>query len=162
MKGRSQSGYQENIIWLNDGQGNFQEVENGISPKFTYDSRSVAFADLWNRGVLDVIVSSQNNRLIILKNTVTPSNGWIDFELKGLKSNKSGIGAIVDLYWNGKEQSQVVTAGIGFCSENQRRIHFGIGTAKNIEKAVIHWPSGIVQTIVNPKPEMLHKITESI
>ena len=162
MKGRSQSGYQENIIWLNDGQGNFQEAEDRISPRFTYDSRSVAFADLWNRGVIDVIVSSQNNRLIILKNTVTPANGWIDFELYGTKSNRSAIGAIIDLYWNGKKQSQVVTAGIGFCAENQRRIHFGIGASKNIDKAVIHWPSGVEQTIMNPKPDMLHKITESI
>ncbi len=162
MKGRSQSGYEENIIWLNDGAGNFQDVTENISPRFSYDSRSVAFADLWNRGVLDILVSSQNNKVIILKNIVNPDNNWIEFALNGIKSNKNGIGAIVDLYWGGKMQSQVLTAGIGFCSENQRRLHFGIGNSKSVEKVVIHWPSGITQTIDNPAINKLMQVNEAI
>ena len=90
------------------------------------------------------------------------SNNWISFELEGTKSNKSAIGTTVTLYWNGKKQAQIVTGGIGFCSQNQRKIHFGIGKSNAVEKVEILWPSGIVQVIHNPETGQSHKVTESI
>lgn len=161
LKGRSLAGYQNDILWLNDGSGIFQDVTSKVSPEFSVDGRAVAFADLWNRGVLDIIISSQNSPLIILQNHVNPEQNWIDFDLTGDKSNRDAIGARVDVYWDGKMQSQVVTAGIGFCSENQHRLHFGIGKKSTIDKAIIRWPSGMIQTIVNPKPGMYHQVFES-
>jgi hypothetical protein len=162
MRGRSQSGYEKDIIWLNDGTGNFFEATDNVSPLNAYDGRAIAFADLWNRGALDAIVSNQNNRLVILKNIINPENHWIDFQLDGEKSNKSAIGAIVELYWGGKTQSQVITAGIGFCSQNQRRIHFGLGKDFTVDKVIIHWPSGIIQTINSPEIGKINYITEAI
>ena len=61
---------------------------------------------------------------------------------KGTKSNRSAIGAQVTLFWNGQQQVQEVSGGSGFCAQNQRRLHFGLGKAPQIEKAVIRWPSG--------------------
>ena len=49
----------------------------------TYDGRAVALADLWNRGVLDVVVANQSGPLLVYKNTVAPENHWIEFELEG-------------------------------------------------------------------------------
>lgn len=161
MKGRSQSGYQENKIWINDGAGHFSDVAGYVVNDQPYDSRAVAFADLWNRGVLDVIVANQNNSLRIYKNKVISENQWIVFELKGKESNHSAIGAIVELYWNSSYQSQTVTGGIGFCSQNQRRLHFGLGKNAKIDRAVIIWPDGLEQTIENPEAMKLYKITES-
>ncbi len=160
MRGRSQSGYQNDVIWLNDGSGNFMDVAGRVSPQFNYDGRAVAFADLWNRGALDVIVTNQNNRLVILKNFTRPGNHWIDFELEGKSSNKGAIGAIIELHWDGKIQSQVITGGIGFCSQNQRRMHFGLGESARAEQAVIHWPSGKIQTLNNIQSEKINYITE--
>jgi hypothetical protein len=162
MKGRSQSGYQQNKIWLNDGAGFFQEVAEFAGDDATLDSRSVVMADLWNRGVLDIVVANQNSSPIIYKNTVDSLNNWISFELIGIKSNKSAIGAKVDLQWDGKIQTQVVSGGIGFCAQNQRRLHFGVGKATWIEKATIHWPSGNLQVIDQPELNRLHKINEEL
>ncbi len=120
MEGKSQSGYQQNMIWLNDGSGNFLDASSDVCEHATLDSRSVVMADLWNRGVLDVIVANMNQGLLVYKNQVDPLNNWIGFSLSGIASNKSAIGATVILYWNGKKQAQVVTGGIGFCSQNQR------------------------------------------
>ncbi len=91
--GRSLSGYQQKHVWLNDGAGKFVDVAQAVGVTDTYDGRAVAFADLWNRGVLDVVVANQRGPLLLYKNTVAPDNKWIEFELEGTKSNRSAIGA---------------------------------------------------------------------
>ena len=111
--------------------------------------------------MLDVVVNNQRGPLLIYKNTVNPDNQWIDFELEGTKSNRSALGAEVKLFWSGKEQAQTVSGGSGFCAENQRRLHFGLGKNPLIEKAVIRWPSGKVQTIDKPASGVLNKIKEA-
>ena len=160
MEGRSLSGYQQKRVWLNDGAGKFNDVAQAVGATDTYDGRAVALADLWNRGVLDVIVTSQRGPLLIYKNTVAPENQWIDFELEGTASNRSGMGAEVRLFWNGRQQVQAVSGGSGFCGENQRRVHFGLGKNAKVEKAVIRWPSGKTQTIDSPMMNQINKIKE--
>jgi len=161
MRGRSQSGYQQNRIWLNDGTGRFQEVADLVGGTQRLDSRSVAMVDLRNRGVLDIVVANQNNRPLVYKNQVVSENHWIDFNLEGTRSNRSAIGAIVTVKWAGGVHSQVVSGGIGYCSQNQRRLHFGLGTASQVDQAVIRWPSGSVQTLDHPDPDTIHSVTES-
>jgi hypothetical protein len=127
----------------------------------TYDGRALAFADLWNRGVLDVVVANQNGPLLVYKNTVTPENEWIEFELEGTMSNRSAIGAQVTLFWGGRQQVQEVSGGSGFAAQNQRRLHFGLGRNPRLERAVVRWPSGKLQTIEKPATGQLHKIKEA-
>jgi len=161
MEGRSLSGYQQKRVWINDGAGKFNDVAQAVGATDTYDGRSVALADLWNRGVLDVIVTNQRGPLLIYKNNVVPYNQWIDFELEGTASNRSALGAEVRLFWNGRQQVQTVSGGSGFCAQNQRRLHFGLGKNAVVEKAVIRWPSGKFQTIDKPTVGQLHKIKEA-
>ena len=161
MYGRSLSGYQQKRIWLNDGAARFFDVAQAVGATDTNDGRSVALADLWNRGVLDILVANQRGPLLIYKNTVAPENRWIEFELEGSASNRSALGAEVRLFWNGQQQAQEVSGGSGFCAQNQRRLHFGLGKKPQIEKAVIRWPSGKVQTMEKPAAGQIHKIKES-
>lgn len=161
MDGRSHSGYQRNRIWLNSGKSFFYDVAEYVSGDQTFDSRSVAMADLWNRGVLDVIVANQNNRLLVYKNDVAPEINWIAFELKGTESNQSAIGAVVTLHWDSQFQSQVVSGGIGFSSQNQRRLHFGLGSSTSVERVEILWPGGLRQVIEQPDVSTIHRIEES-
>src|SRR5215510_12377464 len=150
MEGRSLSGYQQKKVWLNDGSGKFIDVASAVGATDNFDGRSVALVDLWNRGVLDVVVANQKGPLLIYKNTANPANGWVDFELEGQSSNRSAIGAEVKLFWNGQQQVQEVSGGSGFCAQNQRRLHFGLGQNARVEKAEIRWPSGKVTTIEQP------------
>ena len=71
MDGRSLSGYQQKKVWINDGAAKFVDVAQAVGATDTYDGRSVAMADLWNRGVLDVVVANQLGPLLIYK---TPSS----------------------------------------------------------------------------------------
>jgi hypothetical protein len=160
MEGRSLSGYQQKRLWVNDGQGKFVDVAQSVGVQDNYDGRSVAMADLWNRGVLDVVVANQRGPLLIYKNTASSENGWIEFELEGTKSNRSAIGAEVKLFWNGQQQAQEVSGGTGFCAQNQRRLHFGLGKNPRIEKVEIRWPSGKKQTVENPLAEQVNRIKE--
>ena len=161
MDGRSLSGYQQKKVWLNDGAGKFVDVAQAVGARDVYDGRSVALVDLWNRGVLDVVVANQKGPLLIYKNNVAPQNKWIAFELEGSASNRSAIGAEVRLVWDGRQQVQHVSGGNGFCSQNQRRLHFGLGKDPRVEKAEIRWPSGKVETIQKPMVGQTYKIKES-
>jgi hypothetical protein len=107
------------------------------------------------------VVANQKGPLLVYKNTVAPDREWIQFELEGSKSNRSAIGAQLKLYWNDQVQIQEVSGGSGYASQNQRRLHFGLGKNAHVDRAEIHWPSGRTQTIEAPKAGVLHKIVEA-
>lgn len=161
MAGKSQSGYQEDKIWLNNSNGLFGDVSGKVCPDATYDGRAVVMADLWNRGVLDVIVANQDNIPLVYKNEQRNGNHWIDFDLHGTVSSADAVGAKVELEWNGKKQVQVITAGMGFSAQSQHRLHFGLGKTAKVDKVTIYWPSGQHDQIVNPQIDQLHTIKEN-
>jgi hypothetical protein len=159
MNGRSLSGHQQKCVWLNKG-GKFVDIAPTIGVTDTYDGRSVALVDLWNRGVLDVVVANQKGPLLVYKNTVAPENQWVQFQLEGTKSNRSAIGARVRVFWNGREQVQEVSGGNAYASQNMRPLHFGLGKDPHIDKAIIEWPSGQVQTLTTPQAGIRHLVKE--
>jgi enediyne biosynthesis protein E4 len=162
MKGQSLSGNQPKKVWKSDGAGKFTEIAQAIGVTDRFDGRAVAVADLFNRGVSDVIVANQRGPLLVYKNEVAPGKHYLTIELDGDgSSNKSAIGAMVTVFWNGQRQTQVVTGGMGFCAQNDRRLHFGLGTSAAIEKVEIRWPAGKLSTVSAPKVDQLLKIKES-
>ena len=88
-------GYQQKHVWMNDGAGQFKEVAQLVGVTDVYDGRSVALADFGNRGVLDAVVANQKGPVLLYRNTVSPGNQWMEFELEGSASNRSAIGAQV-------------------------------------------------------------------
>jgi hypothetical protein len=162
LKGRSLSGYQQKRVWINDGFGQFKDVSQLVGVTDRFDGRSIALADFSNNGALDAVVANQRGPLLLYKNEVSPANKWIEFLLEGRESNRSAIGAEVRLFWNGRQQLQEVSGGSGFCSQNQRRLHFGLGKVASVERVEIKWPSGRTQEIVSPQIDQIHKIQEPL
>jgi hypothetical protein len=160
MRGRSLSGYQHSRLWINDGAGRFTDVAQDVGATDTYDGRAVVLADLQNRGVLDVIVANQNGPVLVYANTVAPGRHWIAFDLEGANSNRSAIGARVEVHWNGRRQVQEVSGGNGFSSQNQRRLHYGLGAATTVDRVVIRWPSGRTDTLERPAVDQIHRARE--
>jgi hypothetical protein len=160
MGNQSLSGFERSRVFLNDGAGRFFDVAEAVGITDRYDGRGVAFVDLLNRGVLDIVVASQNAPLLVYKNTLMKKQDWIAFELKGTASNARAIGAEVYVFWNGMQQVQVVTGGSGFASQSQRRLHFGLGTASKVDRVEIRWPTGETQTLDAPVLNTMHRITE--
>jgi len=160
MRGRSLSGYQRKHVWLNDGAGHFTDVAQSVGVTDTYDGRAVALADLTNRGVLDVLVANQRGPFLVYRNTVAPGRHWIAFDLDGTVSNRSAIGARVEVRWQGQRQVQEVSGGSGFSAQNQRRLQFGLGASTAVDAVVIRWPSGRVQTLEHPEIDRVQRVTE--
>ena len=160
MRSRSLSGYQVKRVWLNDGAGRFTDVAQAVGATDTFDGRAVALADFSNTGALDVSVANQRGPLLLYRNTVRADRHWIAFDLEGTASNRSAIGARVELHWDAGVQAQEVSGGSGFSAQNQRRLHFGLGAHERVARAVIRWPSGRMQSLESPLVDTIHHVTE--
>ena len=161
MRGRSLAGRQTKRVWVNDGAGQFVEVAQAVGVQDRFDGRAVALVDLWNRGVLDVVVANQRGPLLLYRNTVRAEANWIGFELFGQQSNRSAIGARVRVFWNGEVQVQEVLGGSGYAAQNQRPLHFGLGEGAAVDSVSIRWPSGQVQMFYTPDVRRVHRILEN-
>lgn len=157
---RSLSGYESKHVWLNDGLARFDNVAASVGVTERYDGRSIALADFWNRGVLDAVVAHQNGPLLLYRNEVAPERAWIGFDLRGAGPNTRAIGAQVTVRWGGRQQVQDVEGGRGFSSQNQRRLHFGLGEGMTVDAVDIVWPFGAEQTIQAPETGRYHTIRE--
>jgi enediyne biosynthesis protein E4 len=156
----SLSGYERSRVLVNHGLAGWSDVASQVGVTDEYDGRAVVLVDLFNRGVLDVVIANQKQPALVYKNSVVAGNHWIAFKLVGTRSNRSAIGAEVTLESGAGRQLQTVDGGMGFASQNDRRLHFGLGSAGRVERAVIRWPSGTVQTLEHPGVDRVHVITE--
>jgi hypothetical protein len=171
MGNRSLAGYQPKRVWINDGSGAFVDVAQMVGANDRHDGRSVALADFSGRGVLDVVVANQRGPLLLYTNEVSPERHWIAFDLEGgcrdaavtrTCTNRSAIGAQVEVFWSGRQQLQEVSGGSGFCAQNQRRLHFGLGAGQSVDRVVIRWPSGKIQELKSPQHGQVHRIQEPV
>lgn len=156
----SLSGYERSRVLLNRGGQGWADVAERVGVRDLYDGRAVALADLFNDGSLAVIVANQNQPATVYRGAADPANHWIAFALEGTASNRSAIGAEVTASFGGARQRRVVDGGMGFASQNDRRVHFGLGPADRVERVEIRWPSGRIQTLAFPKIDRLHRLIE--
>jgi enediyne biosynthesis protein E4 len=170
MGARSLAGYQAKKVWIGDGAGRFRDVAPMVGVTDQYDGRSIALGDFGNRGMLDAVVANQRGPLVFYRNDVAPDRRWIAFDLTGrcqsdrepamTCSNRSAIGARVTVKWKGQQQVQEVSGGSGFCAQNQRRLHFGLGSAATVDTVTIRWPSGKITELAAPAVGRVHAIKE--
>lgn len=134
------------------GDGNFHFSPNpNTYPLSTVDR---PMGDLNNDGFIDI--QSGNNVLFNNGN----DNHWIKLNLEGVQSNRNGIGARVELYGAWGKQIRDVQSGTGFQNMSSINPHFGIGAETVIEKVIIRWPSGTVDTILNPSSDQSLLVVE--
>ena len=156
----SLSGYERSRVYINRGVAGWTDVAAAVGASDEYDGRAVALADLQNRGAVDVIIANQNQPAIVYRNTPDSANHWIGFHLVGTRSNRSAIGAEVTIESGGLRQRRVVDGGMGFASQNDRRLHFGLGRREWVDRVVIHWPSGAEQVLQHPLIDRILTVTE--
>jgi hypothetical protein len=156
----SLSGYEPSRVYLNRGVAGWVDVAKKVGATDLYDGRAVALADLSNRGAVDVIVANQNQPAVLYRDFPDSANHWIAFKLIGTRSNRSAIGAEVLIESGDLKQRRVIDGGSGFASQNDRRLHFGLGPHEWVDRAVIQWPSGLQQVVARPPIDRLVTITE--
>lgn len=160
MGDASLSGYERSRLLLNNGTGLFTDVAAQAGIEDVYDGRAVAFVDLFGTGSLDAVVANQNGPALLYRNDVIDERHWIAFDLEGTRSNRSAIGAEVIVQFGERKQRKVVDGGMGFCSQNDRRLHFGLGEHDAAERVEIRWPSGGVQVLEDLDVDTRHEIVE--
>jgi len=148
----SQLRYREpKLLFLNERNGAFKNIsaKAGLAIQIPQVGRGLAVADLFNDGKLEAIVENLVGKPMILRPEGGPPNHWISFQLEGLKSNRLALNARVraaagDLLLLGE-----VISGGSYLSQNDVRIHFGLGRHKRVDKAIIFWPGGRVENLTN-------------
>jgi enediyne biosynthesis protein E4 len=101
--------------------------------------------DLWNDGKLSAVISNMNAPPSLLVNQVRSANHWIAIRTVGTKSNRDGIGARVSVKVGARTLVDEVRSGSSYSSNSDMRVHFGLGSATQVDLVQIRWPSGLVE-----------------
>ena len=153
---------QHNHLLINDGQGGFanasMRTESGLQSRKV--SRGFATGDYDNDGDLDVLISNANDSAQLLRNDSGNLGNWILIRTIGTRSNRSGIGTRIKIQTGDLNQIDEVRGGSGYLSQNDLRLHFGVGTQKRIERIEARWTSGVVDIIRDVAPNQIITITE--
>jgi hypothetical protein len=150
-----------NVLFRNLGGGKFEELLDEAGPAIAeaHSSRGVAFGDFDNDGDIDILIVNQNEPPSLLRNDVSSGHHWLKVLLQGVKSNRSAIGAQVVASYGDRKQAQAVLAQSSYLSVNDRRLHFGLGTA-TVASLEIIWPDGTHEYIKDVEGDRLVVIRE--
>jgi len=157
------SSYQEpRLLYHNDGAGKFTDISDEAGPGITtpHSSRGAAVGDLWNDGRISAVVSNMNASPSLLVNQVRSANHWIAFRAVGVKSNRDGIGARITVKAGARTWADEVRSGASYASNNDMRVHFGLGAAAKVDWVQIRWPSGLVERYGNLAVDLIHTLKE--
>jgi hypothetical protein len=157
------SNFQEpRILYHNNGNATFTDISATAGPGITtpVSSRGLAIGDLWNDGRISAVVSNMNAPPSLLVNQVRTSNHWVAFRTVGIKSNRDGIGARIRMKAGSKIFVDEVRSGSSFISNNDMRVHFGLGTAAKIDWVEIRWLSGLTERFEGLAVDSIHTLKE--
>ena len=142
--------YEEtNQLFHNTGDGKFEEVSAiaGAPFKVKRVHRGAAFGDMDNDGDIDVLVTSVNGPVALLRNDSSPDNRKLLVKAIGVKSNRDGIGTRMTAYAGDLKQTRDVKSAYSYMSSNDFRIHFGLAEHTVIDSLTVNWPSGTQETL---------------
>lgn len=153
---------QPKLLYMNQKDATFCDAssEAGSALKEKRVSRGLAVGDLFNDGNIDVVINDLDGSPMILRNHGIAGRHWVSFELAGTKSNRLALNARIKITAGGMTQTDEVHSGGSYLSQNDLRIHFGLGSATKIDKVEIHWPSGAVDTVTDLAADQFYSVLE--
>ncbi len=154
---------QRPLLFHNKRNGKFQIVpaRKGTGLALTLAARGAAFGDLFNDGKIDVVINQLGNVPALLRNVNSDQNHWLGLKLiGGRKSPRDATGATVYFMSGRLRQRGEVLSGGSYASNNDPRVHFGLGAAMSVEKVEVHWPSGRVEMVALREVDRYYVIEE--
>ncbi|HJT89354.1 MAG TPA: CRTAC1 family protein, partial [Bryobacteraceae bacterium] len=153
---------QEHSLFRNLGAGKFQDVSSTGGAFFREKTvgRGACFADYDSNGRMDAFLVNLGGPGQLLRNVTAAPGHWLLVNLVGTKSNRDGIGAVVEVTANGKRQRSQRVAGSGYLSQDDWRLHFGLGSAAKADQVVVTWPSGSRQVLENVPADQVLEVRE--
>jgi len=150
------------LLHRNNRDGTFDEVSKdaGLQDMPLKSRRGAAFGDIFNTGNIDIVLLNVGEPPSVLLNTNRTPYHRVLFKLIGTKSNRAAIGARVTIHAGGVKQFNEVHGGGSYLSQNDLRLHFGLGTAAKMESVEIRWPNGASETLQNVPADAIYTIVE--
>jgi hypothetical protein len=153
---------EEQSLYRGLGNGKFADVSREGGPVLDVKTvaRGACFGDYDNDGKVDAFVVNLGAQGTLLHNVSSNNNHWLTLVLKGTKSNRDGIGARVELIAGEHQHTAERVAGSGYLSQDDGRLHFGLGTSTRVDKLTIHWPGGRDQVVEHPAIDRVITVEE--
>ncbi len=136
-------------FFRNDGRGRFVDVSDTAGDYFhePHVGRGLAVCDYDNDGRMDLAISNNGERAVLLRNESATPHHWIRLELQGTKSNRDAVGARVTVHAGGRRLVRHRKGGGSYLSASDPRLLVGLGTAEGVDRVEVRWPSGLVQEV---------------
>lgn len=160
----SQMGFRQHfLLHRNLGDGTFDEIsrEAGLHNLTLLSRRGAAFGDINNDGLIDVVVTNLGNPPTVLLNNSENKNGRVILKLVQTKSNQSAIGARAVLQTDKRTMMREVQAGASYLSQNDFRLHFGLGADEKIENVEVRWSDGTTESVSNIVPNRIYIVMQN-
>jgi hypothetical protein len=157
------AGYrQRKLLYHNRGNGTFDEVGSQYGPTIVEErvSRGLAVGDLDNDGRLDVVINDLDGSPQLLHNEMTGVGNWLTVRLKGRGMNSGAIGAVVTVRTGTTTQRRLVQSGSSYISQEDKRLHFGLGQATQVDALEVTWPDGTTTAMQNVKANQMLDILQ--
>jgi hypothetical protein len=151
-----------NRLYDNNGDGTFTDRAFEFGMNDAQQGRGLSWADYDNDGDFDLYVANGAGGANLLYRNDSVLNNWLQVDLVGTVSNRSGLGAKVEARMGADTQRQDVSGSTGQTSHETLRQAFGVGSATNVDELTVTWPSGIVQTFTNVAANQILSITEGL
>jgi hypothetical protein len=155
--------YQEPmLLFENQRNGTFKNISKLVGPTIQVPrvGRGVACGDLFNDGRMEMVVETLKGEPLILQAQGGPANHWVNFQLEGTKSNRLALNARVKATAGDLVQTGELVSGGSYLSQNDLRIHFGLGAHDRVDKVEIVWPNGKVETLTNLSADRFYRVKE--
>ena len=159
----TEAGYeQRKVVYRNGRDGRFEDVTERLGAPVTTPraGRGAAFGDYDNDGDLDVIVSNVHDRPDLFRLDAGRGSHWLLLKLVGTRSNRSAIGARVRAFRGDTVQVEEVRGGGSYISQNDLRVHFGLGDSPRVDRIEVRWPSGLVEAWTDVQADRVLPLTE--
>jgi len=139
------------LLFRNQGQRKFENASNAVGAEFSRPivARGAAYADIDRDGDLDVLITSNHGPAYLFRNDGGNRNNFVSVKLRGVKSNRDGIGAIVRVQSASGKQWSVVRSGSSYCSQSDLALTFGLARDPAVTAIEVEWPSGTKETVNN-------------
>ena len=159
----SGAGYREpKLLHLNQKDGTFCDAseEAGKALMQKRVSRGLAVGDLFHDGQMDVVIGDIDGAPMLLRNRGVAGRHWVSFELTGTKSNRLALNARIKIVAGGETQTDEIHSGGSYLSQNDLKVHFGLGVATKVDKVEISWPSGQVDSLTDLAADRFYSVIE--
>ena len=149
------------LLYRNKGDSTFDEVsaEAGMAAMPLASRRGAAFGDIFNNGNIDIVILNLGEPPSLLRNSGT-TNHRVLFKLQGTKSNRAAIGARITINVGGSRQIGEVRSGGSYLSQNDLRVHFGLGNHTMMDNVTVRWPNGGVEAFGQLAADRIYTIVE--